>query len=204
MIANIENAFKFVFRDKNWIVKILIGGAIAVIPVLNFIAFGYALRILKDAKGGREAALPEWSEWNNLFREGLDVFIIGLLYGLVMCVTWFLVTVLSVVPIIGCLSVFLFPIILLALVLLAPALNISLCRYLDKGSFREAFKLKEVYEEFKSKPGDYLVVTLINAGVTLIASMAFCIAPFIYFWLWVITARMFGEIYGTRPTKISP
>lgn len=204
MIANIENAFKFVFRDKNWIIKILIGGIIAAIPVLNFIAFGYALRILKDAKEGREATLPEWTEWSDLFREGLNVFIICLLYGLVICIAWFLVTVLSVVPVIGCLAIFLFPVLLAALVFVAPALNISLCRYLDKGSFREAFKLKEVYGEFKSKSGDYLVVTLINAGVTLIASMAFCVAPFIYFWLWVITARMFGEIYGTRPTKIIP
>lgn len=204
MVTNIENAFKFVFRDKNWIIKILVGGLISIVPVLNFIVFGYILKVLKDAKEGREAALPEWGNWSQLFKEGFMVFVIGLIYGLMIFALWFLTTIISLIPLIGCLSILLFPVLIIAVVLLAPFINVGLCRYLDKGVLQEAFKLKDVFEEFKSKISDYLLVTLIYAGITLIASMAFCIAPFVYFWLWLISARMFGEIYGTKPTKISP
>lgn len=203
MTANIENAFKFVFRDKNWVVKLLIGGVISIIPVVNFIVFGYVLKVLKDAKEAKAAALPEWSAWSDLFKDGFIVFIISLVYGLIIFAIWMLTTIISLIPIVGCLSLIFFPLLFVALILLTPAITIGLCKYLDKGVFQDAFKFKEIFEEFKSKIGDYVVVTLINAGVALIASMMFCIAPFVYFWLWLMVARMFGEIYGTRPTRIS-
>ena len=50
MVLSIEDAFRFVFRDKKWITKVLIGGIITIIPIANFIVLGYILRILKDAK----------------------------------------------------------------------------------------------------------------------------------------------------------
>ena len=49
MVANIENSFKFVFRDKSWIVKLLVGGVLIMIPIVNFIVLGYLLKVLKDA-----------------------------------------------------------------------------------------------------------------------------------------------------------
>jgi len=202
MVANIENAFKFVFKDKGWVVKVLVGGVISIIPVLNFIVFGYALKVLKDAKEGNPAVLPEWGDWAALFKSGFIVFIIGLAYGLIIFALWFVTTLINLIPIIGCLGFLLFPAVIILLLLLAPAINISLCRYLDKGTFQDALKLKEVFEEFKSKISDYLIVALISAGISFFASMAFCFAPFIYFWLWIVITRMFGEIYGTRPTQI--
>ncbi|PIU41890.1 MAG: hypothetical protein COS99_03060 [Candidatus Omnitrophica bacterium CG07_land_8_20_14_0_80_42_15] len=203
MVADIENVFKFAFKDKNWIIKMLIGGVLAIIPVVNFIVFGYVLKVLKDAKEGKEARLPEWEDFGALFKDGLTVFIIVLAYALIICIIWLIGILISIIPVIGCLSLLLFPILIAALILIPPAANISLCRYLDKGTIKEALKLKEVLEEFKSKFSDYLMVTLINAAIGLIASVTFCLAPFIYFWLWLITARLFGEIYGTRPTKFS-
>jgi len=203
MIANIENAFKFVFKDKNWIIKVLIGAALSIIPIVNFIVFGYVLKILKDAKEGKEGLLPEWGDWNALFKDGVTVFIISLVYGAIIFGLWFINTIISFIPIVGCLSIIILPVLLISFILLAPAVNISLCRYLSSGSLKDALQLKEVFNEFKSKLNDYMVVTLINAGISLIASMAFCIAPFAYFWLWLVVARMFGEIYGTRPTTIS-
>lgn len=202
MIANIENAFKFVFKDKGWVVKVLIGGAILIIPIVQFITFGYALKVLKDAKEGNPAVLPEWGDWAALFKNGFIVFAVGLAYGLIIFVFWFVTTLINLIPVIGCLGFLFFPVMIILLFLLAPAINISLCKYIDKGTFQDALNLKEVFEEFKSKISDYLIVTLISVGISFFASMAFCFAPFIYFWLWIIIARMFGEIYGTRPTQI--
>jgi hypothetical protein len=202
MVMNVENAFKFVLRDKNWIIKLLVGGVLSIIPVVNFIVFGYVLNVLKDAKEGKAATMPDWREWSKLFKDGVSVFVIGLLYGLIVLVLWLFMTLLSVIPVIGCLSFLIFPLFIVAIILYAPIVNIGLCRYLDKGQIQDAMNLKEVYEEFKSKLNDYLVVTLINAGVAFIASLAFCVAPFIYFWLWLVIARMLGEIFGTQPTKI--
>lgn len=203
MVANIENAFKFVFRDRGWIIKLFVGGVLLIIPVVNFIVLGYLLNILKDAKEGKEARLPEFAGWGALFKEGVNVFLVGLVYSLIIFAIWLITTLISLIPVVGCLGFILFPVLIVAMVLLSPAVNIGLCRYLDKGILQEAFKLNEIFEEFKSKLNDYAVATLLYAGIAFIASLTFCIAPFIMFWLCLVMARMFGEIYGTRPTKIS-
>jgi len=203
MVANIENAFKFVFKDKNWIIKILVGGLLLIIPVVNFIVFGYILMVLKDAKEGKEAALPEWGEWGNLFKAGFMCFIVGLIYFLILFGLWFFIGLLSAIPIVGCISIFLIPIIMIYAILLPTITNIALCRYLEGGVLEEAFKLKSIYEEFKSKVGDYAVITLIYAGISMVAPMALCLMPIVYFWLGLITVRIIGEIYGTKPTRIS-
>ena len=32
---------KFPMKDKDWLVKIIVGGILSIIPIVNFIAFGY-------------------------------------------------------------------------------------------------------------------------------------------------------------------
>lgn len=73
---DIQRSFSFVFQDKNWLVKVIIGGIVNLIPILNFASIGYQIETVQAVKN-REETLPEWSNFGQLFVNGL-VFSIGM------------------------------------------------------------------------------------------------------------------------------
>ncbi len=79
---DIGKAFTYVFDDESWIKKILIGGIVSIIPIVNLIAVGYGLRVLKNVVQGQEKPLPEWDDWGGDFMKGLMVFFAGVIYAL--------------------------------------------------------------------------------------------------------------------------
>jgi hypothetical protein len=79
---DIGKAFTYVFDDENWIKKILIGGIVTIIPVVNLIAAGYGLRALRNVARGEEKPLPEWDDWGGDFVRGLMIAIAGVIYAL--------------------------------------------------------------------------------------------------------------------------
>lgn len=66
-------------RDPNWVIKLIIGTVIAMIPILNFIAGGYMLRALRQVMQGDDNSLPEWDDFGGDFMRGL----VGLLGSLI-------------------------------------------------------------------------------------------------------------------------
>jgi len=64
---DVGKAFGYVFEDKNWLIKLLIGGILLFIPVVNFIPIGYALTALRNVAEGKESPLPEWDDWGGYF-----------------------------------------------------------------------------------------------------------------------------------------
>ena len=83
MQAIFEEAITFAFKDRNWILKILIGGILGLIPIVNMIfLIGYALVILRDSVDNKPPALPEWSGWAGFAKEGALGFLILIAYGL--------------------------------------------------------------------------------------------------------------------------
>lgn len=191
MIANFENAFKFPFKDKNWIIKILIGGLLIWIPIVNFVVLGYLLKILKDAKEKKEPSLPEWKNWTELFQEGLMVFVIMFCYSIVVFVA---ISVLARIPIIGCLAI---PLLLAAVVLLKPIITIALCFYLENKELGAAFDFKNIIEKFKINAVDYIIVALVMGALLAASGVTLFLAVFIAFYLCVVSYRLLGEIYGS-------
>ena len=64
------------FRDPDWIKKILIGGLLSPLPVVNFLTWGYAYRIFVDGlNGAPELLLPAWQDWRSFFRVGFWIFL---------------------------------------------------------------------------------------------------------------------------------
>lgn len=68
---DIGKAFTYVFEDPNWIMKILIGGIVLLIPIVNFAVYGYMLTTLKNVADGQPNPLPEWSDFGAHFMKGL-------------------------------------------------------------------------------------------------------------------------------------
>jgi len=77
---DIGKSFTYVFEDKNWIMKILIGGIVLLIPIVNFAVYGYMLTTLKNVADGQPSPLPEWSDFGAHFMKGLYAFIGVLVY----------------------------------------------------------------------------------------------------------------------------
>ena len=46
-------SFSYMFEDKDWIKKILIGGLISLIPIVNFAALGYVVQLVRNTRDGR-------------------------------------------------------------------------------------------------------------------------------------------------------
>lgn len=61
--------------------KLLLGWVFSIIPVVNFIAFGYQLECGRTANKGK-LKLPEWGGYGNLFTRGLLSIIIWLIYSI--------------------------------------------------------------------------------------------------------------------------
>src|SRR4029079_1598293 len=82
-------------EDEAWISKVLIGGLLIWIPIVNFAVFGYMIKIAQNVAQGSPRPLPEWGEFGDHFMRGLYVFVIYLVYilpiiileGLFFCVT---------------------------------------------------------------------------------------------------------------------
>ena len=80
---DIGKSFTFMFEDKDWIVKILIGGGIMLlgilfswvllIPLIAAIAIllGYTLQVLKNIYENNPTPLPKWENFGELFTRGI-------------------------------------------------------------------------------------------------------------------------------------
>ena len=77
---DIGKSFTYVFEDPNWIMKILIGGIVSIVPIVNFAALGYMVTTLKNVADGQAQPLPEWGNFGDYFMKGLYVFVGALIY----------------------------------------------------------------------------------------------------------------------------
>jgi hypothetical protein len=62
----IGESIKYPTTDNDWIKKVVIGGILGMIPIVNFIVQGYYLKILKGSIENK-SGMPEWEDWGNLF-----------------------------------------------------------------------------------------------------------------------------------------
>lgn len=79
---DIGKAFGFVAEDERWLPKVLIGGLISIVPILNFAVLGYMLGVARNVAQGNPRPLPEWDNLGEHFMRGLHAFVIGLVYSL--------------------------------------------------------------------------------------------------------------------------
>lgn len=91
---DIGKAFTYVFEDPNWVMKLIIGGAILfvgiilspllLIPLLAAAAIllGYTLQVTRNVAEGSTTPLPAWGDFGTLFMRGLYALIGIIIYFL--------------------------------------------------------------------------------------------------------------------------
>lgn len=84
MNISFEKSFGYVFKDQDWVVKLLIGTVFVLLtPFMIGIPFmsGYAIRIMRYRLEGKEG-LPAWTNLGGMFVDGIKMVFVGFVYAL--------------------------------------------------------------------------------------------------------------------------
>jgi len=202
---------RFPMNDKDWIMKIIIGGVLSIIPIVNFIANGFQLKVMKNSIN-KTPGMPEWKGFIDLFVKGIIVFVIALIYMIVPLVIFGAVAGFSAIS--AAMGGFANPYSIIVTIL--PALFIggilmliigfilpmAISMYAKSNNFSDAFKFSEILNRIKSIFGEYLVsyIVIVIFGIILglimlIPIIGWIIGFFGTFYLGVVALNMFGELY---------
>jgi hypothetical protein len=201
------------FKDEDWIKKILIGGVVGFIPIVNFAAIGYMVQIIRNVREAQALPLPEWDEFGKYFMDGLWVFLIFLVWSipiiLVACLQGVGTAVIAeanqdAANAYGIVSAcFTCVIVLWALVLAAvsPAIMI---RFAEVGEFMTGFQFSEIYRVISDNLGNYVIVILLMWLAGLIASLGviLCVVGVIFtqFWSYLVAGNLMGQLAADQPS----
>jgi len=206
----VEN-IKYPTTDSEWIKKILIGGILLIIPIVNFIAIGYYIKTVKgtiETKPG----IPAWDDLGSMFIKGLMVIIISIIYMIIPLIVIFgsiggaIMTSISAgdfsatsfgagfgVSLIG----------LLLMLIVYLILPMALAMYAAEDSFGAAFKIGKILSRIKSAPVEYIiafiVLVVLETILGIIAAipiLGWIIAIFGTFYITIVAANMFGQVYA--------
>ncbi|MBN1882687.1 MAG: DUF4013 domain-containing protein [Deltaproteobacteria bacterium] len=172
MALDIGKALKFPLNDENWIVKVLIGTVLMIIPIVNFIPIGYVYNIFKKVLNKEEPVLAEWEGWGDLFVRGLMVFLIMLVYIIVPWIIMMIgVGIMSAgasnesgaLTGLGGFVMFIGGLLYLVVALLVP---FALAHYAKNNEeFGAIFKFGDIIGNFFKAVGDYLLAIVVMIGI---------------------------------------
>jgi hypothetical protein len=68
---DIGKAITHLFEDQDWTSKAIVGGLIALVPILNFTLAGYEVRVIRNVGKGEASPMPSWGDFGQMFVDGL-------------------------------------------------------------------------------------------------------------------------------------
>lgn len=211
---DVARSYGYVFDDENWIVKVLIGGLLNLIPIVNLVTTGYSLQALRNVAEGRELPLPEWSDFGDYFVRGLLVVVAAFIYGIPLA----LLSLISLgffglngdrgvgsLAVCGAALACLASVYLLLLLLWLPA---AVARYALAGDFGAFFRFDEIGRLITRDVGGYIVALLAALLAAIIAGIVGGIlcgvgAAFTSFWAGLVFAHLFGQ-FARRSAGATP
>ena len=213
---DIGKSFTYVFEDPNWIKKVLIGGIVSIIPIVNFAAIGYMVTTLKNVTDGQPQPLPEWGNFGEHLMKGLYVFVGALIYIAPILLLYCCMMVLPIVlggagsaagrdagsalagvgsllsMCLGCLM-FLF---ILAVAVMFPA---ALTRYAVSGQLSTFWDFRGNFDLISKNLATYIIAILIVwvAGFVAGFGIILCFIGVIFtsFWSQLVGAHVYGQFW---------
>ena len=181
---NIERSIRYVLDDKQWVVKLLIGALISVVPIVNLAAMGYLVRAIKNIIDGQETPLPEWSDFGEHFVKGLLVLVAVLVYlvpiWILSCPIWLVNNAtgasgsarsgLAILG--GCLG-FLASLYGIVVDVVLPA---AITKYAVADEFGAFFRFGAIFGYIGKNLGNYLIALLVTVLAMIAASLVGTIA----------------------------
>jgi hypothetical protein len=206
MTLDIGRAFTYMFKDESWIMKIVIGGILLFIPIVNFIVLGYMLEALKRTADGTDLPLPEWDDFGGKFMKGLMLVIIVLVYMIpIWVVACFIAGVQfiagnndTLVTMVGLLSACASCLYLIWIIIVWLVMPAAWIRYAVTGEFMSAFQFGEIFGFIRSNIANYIVAIVLMWVASFVAGFG-VIACFIgvfftLFWAYLVWANLLGQV----------
>lgn len=213
---DLAKAFGFVFEDEQWLKKLLIGGVVSLVPILNLAAVGYMLRTLRNVAAGEERPLPEWDDLGGDWVKGLVATVAGFVYALPILVLMVPLMVLAALAdqnggeAGGTLAVMgVWCVVLPFSLLLSAWIPAATARYAVDGDFAAFFRFGEIWGLIRRNLGNYLIALLVYMVVASIASTVGIIAcvigvAFTSFWSMLLLAHLLGQIVLRDRSGLAP
>lgn len=197
---NIERAFRFVFQERNWLGKIVVGGVMIlfsflIIPLLIY--YGYLIEVTKRTIREEEQLLPEWDNIGQKLANGFKLAVIIIVYlipffillGISFSFDTFefenfngreVVThIMLILPNLflrvestGIQLLFLLSS-FVYIILFALILPFIIGKFVENGSINDAFAISDIFTMFKNNIGDAVIVFLLTVFLQLLASLGF-------------------------------
>lgn len=201
-------SFGYVFEDENWVTKILLGGILNSIPILNFVVGGYAAETIKNVATGQPRPLPEWSDFGDKFVKGLMLAIICFVYALPMIILYGCMALLIVAlragegdaarTLAGLVGALISCFVLLYALALALVLPAAIVRYAMIGQVGSAFQFGQVFSFITGNLGNY-ILALVMAWVAVFISgfgVIACVVGVLFtaFWATLVWAHLMGQV----------
>ena len=213
----IGRSFTCITEDQDWVRKVLLGGAITLIPFVGqFFVMGYVIETMRNIIAGRVTPLPEIDDFGGKLIEGLKMWVITFVYALPLILLMMCAQSGSLVPALagnadpdvsqvltllslgasvcfGCLS-------LLYGIATGLILPFALGRYAETGEFGAALRVGEFFGMLKDNVGPAIIVLLVNGLAAFVAMFAGMIACgvgifFTLFYAQLVMAFLYGSLY---------
>lgn len=177
-------------------------GVAPLVVLLNFPAAGYVLRVLRGTLRWEVGSMPEWDDWPELMRGGLSLFVVALVYGILPLFLLLLGLNLIVQGgIILFLGMVLMVLGVLAGVFVLFFLPMALAHFLAKRRLEAAFHPGLLWDGINSVLAEYVATYLMSVAAFILAALLAAVPylgpllwPFVFFYLMLVQARLFGEI----------
>jgi len=161
-MPSLEQVCKRLFSDQSWFIKAIFGALLMIVPVGNFLAFGYLYAMIEQARRGEALEFPEWGDWRRLFTTGIAAFVIFLVLGVVpVLVIWGLVWPLHFVFNYG---VFIYLPVAPAVMLAGPLTVAGIYQYQKQEEFSDAFRVPVLIAMLRSTKSYFWVPTFALIG----------------------------------------
>lgn len=212
---DIGKSISFVFEDKKWIEKVLIGGLIMLLTVVfswtiivgvigGALMLGYMVQLVRNVRKHEEYPLPAWDEWGEKIVSGIKLMVIYFVWAIPLIIVS--MPFLILMGVVGdsdsggfagflalCFSCFSI-IYAVVLFLAAPAITI---RFSETEKISSGFEFAEILAFTRDHIGDIIIAVIVIWLVQLVANLIGGILCFVGLFFTGIWATMVqGHLYG--------
>ncbi len=203
---DLMRALRFPFEDRDWIVKVMVGSLLCLVP---FIGIGYQVSVARNVIRNRQHPLPGTNELGLVIADTVMAAIAGLIYAIPLLPFICVMSLISGVSdgsdigavFVLCLSCCVG---LFALLYAIPALAIysmGVIRYSETGSFSSFIQVGSLWRDVMDNTGVFLNLLLYSLLVGLAAvviapvAVVACVLPVLalIFFASVVTGHLIGQ-----------
>jgi len=216
-------AFSFMFEDPDWVKKVLLGGVISLVPILNFAATGYSLEVTRRVIHNEPRPLPEWDDIGGKLVKGLLYTVIAFVYALpillLVCLMQGGLAVLGGAAssssrssdaaggAAAIISICFSCLMLIYGIFMGIVLPAAIGNYAAKDQFGAAFRFGDIVSLVQKNISVYLMVLVIEIAAALVASIVGSIACgigilFTGFWSLLVIGFATGQAYREASANI--